>query len=407
MINLSAIFRKIKGKKSFIFFVILNFFDKGLTFLIPLVFLSWFNDPKTYNELEYIYSWATFLVIFGSLTLPNYLFYGYKLASDKEKFLSGYTNIFQLSNLLWIPCVFFVLLLCYFEIVEMQISVILFIMIRVLYINMTTYLTAYYRLKDKISNIFYYTSLCNAIVLIVLCILHYYQQVSLIYIFIIQLLFLIYFLKSMKVFDFKGLFDLAKKSFLFSWPTVIYLFLFMGVNNFAKIYAYGNLSEEEMTILSFVQRFALIIQLVHASIAAYISKRLFMEKIFFNFKIFLYYLAALTFVLILAYFGIILCIPYFISTVFSDLNWVVFLLLLYTYFWCIAAYSDLYFNKVGKPIFILLNSIPAILFYFIWVYIIDKTLYSLSLGMFIYAFILLIVCYSTLGINKKKFIKLL
>jgi len=154
-----------------------------------------------------------------------------------------------------------------------------------------------------------------------------------------------------------------KKALAFAWPIILNSFLFMFINNYGKIYARNFLSQEEMFQLSFVQRVALFIQLMHLSLIGYLSKRLYIDRrIGINPRLTLVYsimLAGAVMAVIAFFAGLrIFHVPFAV-----ELNLVTFLIIGFTVAWCYAGYFEMYVNRMNKNRYILLfSALSALVF---------------------------------------------
>lgn len=399
---ISKIIKLVIKKKTFLSYAFLIFLDKGLTFSLPLILFHLYNDRGLYNELEYIYSNANILSIFVGLSLPYYAFYYYRKHNGEKDKLDKFSEANRLSSILFLLIVSVILVLINY-ISETGISVLLLLMtiIRSVYLSITLYLTAYFRLIDRINNIFYFTTIANVLTLGLVFLVYSFNITSIFSLFVFQLIFSLFFLCQIKILDFINLFRLVKESICFIWPSIVVVFIWKGIHNFGKIYAFSNLSDIDMSILSYIQRTSLIIQLSHTSINGYLAKRLFMESVFFNYSVFKKYLVVIISVAFLVLILILLSSDFIIKVnLFNHLAIVLFLVL-YTVFWCIGAYFELFFTKFSKPIYTLINLIPCCIFYVLYLLLVEKSILNITLGMLIFAIIYAFVGY----FNLKKIIK--
>ncbi|MEQ1586315.1 MAG: hypothetical protein ABL895_10575 [Cyclobacteriaceae bacterium] len=172
------------------------------------------------------------------------------------------------------------------------------------------------------------------------------------------------FLVERSLFEFQEFRTFVKNALTFSWPIILNLLAMSFINNYAKIYAYGHLSESEMVQISYIMRIGLIIQLSHTAYASYFSKSLFMDiSKRFNVKIFKQYSLVILFsiliVVVLIHFTNFLFdsyiqIPFNLSTVFF---------ILYIVLWCFIGYLELYFGVMNKNRLILYYSIISSVVY--------------------------------------------
>ena len=84
----------IKKLQNIYSYSVLNFLDKGLIFITPLLILKFFDDKVLYNTIEYIYSISAILVIFLDLGLKNYTFFYLKKSKNYNRDLNKIDHTF-------------------------------------------------------------------------------------------------------------------------------------------------------------------------------------------------------------------------------------------------------------------------------------------------------------------------
>src|SRR5690606_23910727 len=86
-------------------FFLLTYTDRALSFLLPLVVLSFFGQTP-YNVVELVFSYASLLYIVLDAGFSSYLFFGYRNAPAKEEFVLSAKKNFRL--LLFCYCFLFI-----------------------------------------------------------------------------------------------------------------------------------------------------------------------------------------------------------------------------------------------------------------------------------------------------------
>src|SRR5690606_24557555 len=159
---------------------------------------------------------------------------------------------------------------------------------RLLFVLATVFFASYYRLTNRPEKAVYITLFSNVLSLSFL--FGYFfsgLEFSLWLIFIGQILFAVFylfkcvrdvFLKENEDFDNYKLKKLIISALLFSWPSIIQVFIMMYIANYGKLNALNSMSLDEGTLLSLTQRGSMLIQLTHASILAFLIKEIYVEK---------------------------------------------------------------------------------------------------------------------------------
>ena len=110
---------------------------------------------------------------------------------------------------------------------------------------------------------------------------------------------------------------------MFSYPLILNALIFLIIMHFIKIYSYNYLSSDQMTQISFILRFMLIIQIFHGAFTNYFYKNFFeTKKKKFDLKILINYF----FVLLPSSFVVLVSFPYI--AVFFNLNFKIDLIFL-------------------------------------------------------------------------------
>ncbi|MBW1293898.1 hypothetical protein GBO31_00155 [Aquimarina litoralis] len=339
-------------------FISLSYFDKAIIFLVPLLVLYLFNSKSIYVSVEYIYSIVLVAVPFLDFGLTGYFFYYYREHKSKRTAIIAIFNAFHilyavlftigilfiLVHYLWIP----------FE------DYIVFIVFRCLFVVLFMFLSSYYRLVNKPQKALFVTIISNIISLItIFCFYILKLEVNVFIVFVGQILFCFYFffkiikrfVKKMNI-NKKVLYAILHKSFLFSWPTIIQAFLIMYIANYGKVNALHYLTLDEATLLSLTQRYAMLIQLTHTSIVAFLMKDLYLEEIKeINLKILLKYITLIILSAIVVF--IVLSINWYFKAIditSERIFQVSIAIIVYTVLWCIYSYIEIFYSRENKNI---------------------------------------------------------
>jgi hypothetical protein len=73
--------------KTLLAYFLLTYLDKIISFALPLAILFVLKDKPLYTFVEVVFSYATIAMVVLELGFSNYLFYGYKQAAEKDKFI--------------------------------------------------------------------------------------------------------------------------------------------------------------------------------------------------------------------------------------------------------------------------------------------------------------------------------
>lgn len=376
----------LRAQKGLINYAILNYFDKGLNFIIPLLVLHGFNDRTLYNEIEYIYSVAAIAVAVIELGVRSYLFYAYRQAEDRDQLVKEVKGCFLLQFVLY-QAIGAILVAGAWLMGADAAWVWLFIIVRSLYMYFVTFMLGYYVIRDKPSKVYLFSFLVNLATVGLLATIKFSGlEVRVEYLFLSQiglLAFVIaYFVKFRSETNWRTTAEYIKKALVFAWPIILNVFLFMFISNYGKIYAQNFLSQDEMFHISFAQRIAIIIQLAHVSIAGYLSKRIFIdEKAGVDKKVLILYTVGIlgsTFGAV----GLLWAMQLFDLSYSIDIDVVTLLIFGYTIAWCYAGFLELYINRMNKNKFVLLFSgVSSCLFVLVLLLKLGDPLYSISLGM--------------------------
>ena len=349
----------------FFLYSFISICDKLLLFLLPASILYFFNDKALYNEIEFIYSFATIIYIFTDGGIKNYVLAFYRKHKNKKKFITenkSYVNTLALYYS--IILITTIIVFSFFITINLLFFL---IFLRVVFLMINNYLKVHYALLNKQLHMYKLTLFTSIGTLLYIGYSKYFEQLfSLQHFFIFQILVVISCIIYNTLKNNLIKFGKVKKIFLTSYKNSIYLILnasiFFIIMHYAKIYSYNFLPEEEMTKVSFILRIMLAIQVIHGIYTNYYYEKFFRTSIKkFDFKIIFNYL----FLLFISVAIIVLLYP-FITKLFN-LNYKVdimfFLILGYTTLWCVAAFFEQYLNKSYKNKYILLYSLFSLTVY--------------------------------------------
>lgn len=369
---LASLISKYKNSKEFLIYFVLTYLDKVISFALPLSILFFIKDRSLYALVEVAFSYATIGMIIIELGVSNYLFYGYKQAPNKEKFVSDAQIFFKF------------LLLCYFiaavgtlfvanYLDSGFILIFLMVVIRSLFMLYLSFYSTIYRLKDNPSGIYLVSIFINVLSFVMLMLAHQFAwRHSVLYFFIPSMLMLVYVVIRFSILEFRLIEFNKFKLFLtdslrFSWPIILNVLAMSYMNNYAKIYAFGHLSEQEMVQISYIMRIGLIIQLTHSAFSSFYSKSLFMDASnTFNTKIFKRYNLILFLSMGLVVFIILATNYLFSNQIHIPLTLSTLLFLIYIILWCYIGYLEIYFG--------IMNANRKVLYYSIFSSVIYTTL---------------------------------
>ncbi len=341
-------------------YTILNYFDRFLTFAIPLAVLYLFQNKLIYNDLEYIYSVAAIAAIIIELGVRNYFLYAYRESSNREQLVHHVKSLFLFQFLVY--SVLSLIILATVGFVTANLTFIYFyIIVRTLSTYLISFFTIYYRLVDKPSRVFMISlSLNISTILLLLAAKYYFHEINLMYLFVMQFVLclaaVLYFLTTKAHIAIGDFLNHAKPALKYSWPIILNLFLFMGINNFGKLYARNFLGTEDMFQISFIQRLALFIQLAHLSASSYYSKSIFISPVNKVDRKVLTLYSGMIFSSVAAVFIILTALHAIKPEMAVNIGWITIFIIGYTMVWCYTAYFELYVNRLNMNKYILLFS---------------------------------------------------
>jgi hypothetical protein len=379
---------KYRNSRGFINYFILTYFDKVISFALPLSVLFIIKDRSLYTFVEVVFSYATIAMVISELGFSNYLFFGYKTAKDKEKFLQEAQVNFKFLLLLY--CALAILFIFVSNSYGREI-VVLFILVsaKTLFSLFLNFYSNIYRLKDNPSGIYLASISINILSFTLLMLAVYFSWPhKIIYFFLPSAILVItvcfkFVLWESHWSNLKAFIPFLKRSLAFSWPIILNVLAMTYINNYAKIYAYAHLSQQETVQVSYIMRIGLIIQMTHGAFSSFFSKSLFMDsarklniRIFKRYSLVLILSVTLALLIILAtnyFFGGQIQIPFSFST---------FLFLFYILLWCYIGYLEIYFGITNANRMILLFSLLSLGLYILLLQISNEIdLFRLSLYM--------------------------
>ena len=395
------IIKSIKSRKDLIVFIILNYLDKGLAFLLPLIVLYICDDKTVYNKIEYVYSIAGIAIVLFNLS--NFGgFYFYKESGDRKLFLGLYQKACSIMLLFMVV----VMLLAAFvwNILDKQITLLLCCCVsaRLSYLLFLNNDSVYYRLIDKAYKILLYSIVINVISIILVVLFFYLDSDIIAPYFITGLIVPI-------VLSFRSLsrnssitmhevMSYYKDTFFYAWPIFITTFLGMFVNNFGKIFAFNTMSPDEMYSFSYTLRISLIIQLAHSSIIAYFSKRIFLLG--YSLKLIVGYLLFISSCVFVC-FGALICLNQ-LEVFYINISCSTLVLFLYTYIFCAASFFGDFFSRRNLNRLTLYATIIATVVYASMFLLNDnRTLGYVAVAMLTYSVVRLVM-YLTFIVGVKK-----
>ncbi|GGG36561.1 hypothetical protein GCM10010976_05300 [Bizionia arctica] len=374
----------------------LSYLDKAIIFLLPLLVFQFFKDQRVYVSIEYIYSITTVIIPLVDLGLAGYFFYAYRNSDNQEATLKIFVKTFQRLYLL-ISCIGLVLIAVNYYGFEYE-PFIVFIVSRLLFVLATVFFASYYRLTNKPEKAVYITLFSNVLSLSFLFAYFFSGlEFSLWLIFIGQILFSVFYLfkcvidvffKENKDFDNHKLKKLILSTLLFSWPSLLQVFIMMYITNYGKMHVLTKMNLDDGVLLSLVQRFSMLIFLTHSSIWAFIIKDIYVEKNLFVIRrnLLYKYLGFLTLALV---FVIIVTEIYLVYN-YVDLFRVTSisaLIIGQTFFACIYAYLEMHYGRENKNIIKLyLALFSAFVFIMLLILLDINFLERISIAMFVSTF---------------------
>ena len=327
----------------------LSYFDKAIIFLLPLVVLFFFKDKTVYVSIEYIYSITVVIIPLIDLGLSGYFLYAYRNSINREKSVNIFVNVFQ-RIYIFLFILGAAILIINYSLVEFN-EFLLFIISRLLFVLATVFLASYFRLTNNPEKAVYITILSNILSLAFLVLYFLFDiEFSMWLIFFGQIIFAVgYFFKSLiDVFFLNGKVSklsvkaVIKQSLIFSWPSIIQVFIMMYIVNYGKINVLTKMTLDDGVLLSLVQRLSMVIFLTHSSIWAFLIKDVYIEKNLFIIKRSIVYKYLVFLTLALMVITIVAGVYIFYNyTYFTRVSLISILIIGQVFFACIYNYSSM------------------------------------------------------------------
>lgn len=265
------------------FYAILNYADKFLTFIIPLLVLRFHSD--LYRDLEYLIAWSLLLAPWLDFGLRPYVFFAYCKTED----VADKKRILQTSKLILILFEVVYLLIGIAGALALQNVFIFLCGIRSIFLLYTQVQSYFCRLTDNPSNIILISITTNIAIVAVIFLYKFcnWQYGILEYSFAYMILLGIVLYSSILGFCgivhfnfnlFSELWSFFKQIFVFAWPTFVILFVTAIENNFIKIWGYSQLNKEAYTEFLLLIRCFIIVLLAHSAALTFYQKQIFNKK---------------------------------------------------------------------------------------------------------------------------------
>lgn len=354
---------RISKFQGIIWYSALNYFDKGLTFIIPFLILKNFNEG-IYSKLEYLISITLIVSSFLDLGLRTYFFYGFRKENDKETFLKSAKSLRSVLIFIYAFIGIIITGLSGFY------SFIFFCVVRILFLTFINLQASIYRIEDKPTNIFLFSSVLSLciVVIVIACLLFNGPYNLLIYSIPYILFFVWIILKNFYLFfsprlNILGTISLFKKGIKYGWPFIFTTGIITLQNNFAKLYGYNCLSTQEFTTLAIIMRCFTIVLLAYSAAGAFYQKQIYTREHGFLWDLYVKFQLAIlggivlmfTFIFVSNKIGILPHIPY------SKEFWIIFTTYIITFN---RAYIEFFFGKYNK-LSLLLSSVGIAFFCFL------------------------------------------
>jgi O-antigen/teichoic acid export membrane protein len=384
-------FKKIKLEKNFIIYSSLNFLEKFLAYVAPLLVLKLIGNQKIYNNIEFIYSLGLILNIFFDFGIRGFLIYSFRFKNNIYKYT--FESFKFLNSILILYIIVFGIFYFFSFNFFLDFIIISLIFFRAIYLLIVNFLRVLFRIINKPIQIFFYSLIANLAVCILIFYFFYSKTAFKIEIFFFPFLLFIliyyfYFLLT-KNFEIKinKLIIFISKSIKYYWPLMIISLVSIFIGNFVKIFSYFALGDNEMTRISIYLRYLLIIQLAHASFSSFFLRKNFeTKKKIINKNLFTQYLFIIVFFSIF----VILTMPVisnFINFKYDKFDLIFLSLNLYILMWCISAYLEQFLNKYNQNKYILKFHLVSLVVYFsIFLINYEDKLLLLSLSMLLSTF---------------------
>lgn len=334
----------------FLVYAGLSYAEKALIFGFPLLVLLATGSRTAYNEVEFMFSIAAVASLFMDGGARIYLLYAYRESGQSEHEVSRIKSsffvlvrfyLFGIVGVLAIALVFF----------PGYVMNWLAISARALLLAAIAFLAVWYRIHDRPSVVFAYSIPVYVLGLLLLWIFPMEWSAGVAIALAVPHLAIVCWVliqsRTQDVSEAPRVRRDVVAAFRYAWPVLTAIIITMIIANFGKVYSFEMLSVDEMFRFSFSQRLSLAVQLAHVSIMGYVAKHLFIDnRRAFHMKIFLMYMAVLIFAS---------CVVLIVSFVAHDFGvrhvpapgWVLWVMLAYTFIWCLGSYMELYINRMN------------------------------------------------------------
>lgn len=351
-------------KSSFLKFSVLYSVDKVLGMFSPLILLL-LGRVDLYGSIELLIAFSLIVIPFADLGVRTYLGYSFKrfglvefksldllLASAAGTLAFVWVSFSVASDMSFIPalCIFRVLHVIYFQYYQYR-----------------------GRLWGKVLTPIYLNLICNMVSVFVFLVF-FFMFPGLSDTFLLALLVVtpavlfigrivslrlreLELVPKLSLKDTQDVVRSARVSLLFAWPTILNAFLVLGMANYTKIFVEQRFNLDVMASYSFDFRLSMLVVLVHSITAAYFNKFLILTTeakkilaLYLLYAFLLVLLSSLVFMLARV-FGAFIS---FDLLVYSESRVLIFV---YTLFWCMAAFWEVIFIRMGRPKYIVLGSL--------------------------------------------------
>lgn len=385
------IVKSVKNRKDLIYFIVLNYLDKGLAFLLPLIVLYISDNKTVYNKIEYVYSIAGIIIVFFNLS--NFGgFYFYKESNDRKHFLELYQKA---SSIMLLFMVVIMLIAAFvWNVIDKQLSLLLCCCVsaRLAYLLFVNNDSVYYRLIDKAYKILLYSIAINIFSIFLVFLFFYFRRDIIAPYFTMGFFIpIVLSIRSLLKHDAIRMHEVMlyyKNTLFYAWPIFITTFLGMFVNNFGKIFAFNTMPPHEMYSFSYTLRISLIIQLAHSSVMAYFSKRIFLQG--YSLNLIVGYLSFISTCILVCYTSLV-CLNQ-LDVFHINITWATLVLFLYTYIFCSASFFGDFFSRRNlNRLTLYATVIASIVYALIFVINDNRSLEYVAIAMLTYSVVRLLL----------------
>lgn len=338
--------------------------ERVLTGFLPLIIL-FLSNKGVYTRLEFIFSLSTFFLPVSDLFTRIFLLYGYSESKDRNKFL-------QLSFSIFCGQVLLIMLIGLALFLVKEVDVV-YAMIRLGYLSLYFFLFDYLRLHNKQGQIIRDSIVVNCVIIIFAAADHFLFHSGYIFFFIalIQVGFIVFRLRSQRmmisVWPVKEIARYVKQSLLYSFPVFINVSIAVFIQNYLKVHFYRTDDKQSMFVLSLLIRLGLSIQIIHALIQSYFTKKIFLKELSFKRFLSLVYLPLLIATTLGVSFVEVIYFTYLRPSLHIS-GTIILLVNLYFLVWCTSAIIEILFSSRNKNMWLLginLFSLACTLFIFV------------------------------------------